>query len=98
MQEMDLHIIDRYFQDMRSIKTKKLIFYCCNRIEKKLPDGTITKFKEYPWIAEDEIIRDELCPWHQEFYSFNPPFFRVYDGPIQHRLVSLATKKISNES
>jgi len=93
MQEMDLHIIDRYFQDMRSIKTKKLIFYCCNRIEKKLPDGTITKFKEYPWIAEDEIIRDELCPWHQEFYSFRPPFFRRYDGPIQHKLVNLAKNK-----
>ncbi len=92
MQEMDPHIINRYFQNMREIQSKT-IFYCCNRIEKKLPDGTITKFEEYPWMSEDEIIIDELCPWHQEFYSFRPPFFRRYDGPIQHRLVNLATNK-----
>ncbi len=93
MQEMDPPIIDKYFRSMRAIKSKKILFYCCNRIQKKLPDGTVTKFKDYPWSADDEIVVDELCPWHQEFYSFRPPFFRKYDGPIQHRLVSLALNK-----
>ncbi len=98
MQEMDPPIIYKYFESMRAVKSKRTLFYCCNRVEKELPDGTVTKFEEYPWCPADEIIVDELCPWHQEFYSFRPPFFRKYDGPIQHRLVTLASKKMSNES
>lgn len=90
MQEMNNEIIQRYFEDMRSISKKKdLYFYCCNREEKKLPDGTVTAFKKYPWKGFDEILMDELCPWHQDYYSFIPPFHRLYDGPIRHRLVKL---------
>ncbi len=91
MQEMDPPIIDKYFQNIRAIKSKNILFYCCNRIEKQLPDGTITRFNEYPWCSDDQILVDQLCPWHQEFYSFSPPFYRRYDGPIWHRLVNLST-------
>lgn len=95
MQEMDPPVIAAYFQDLRDIKSDDtLIFYCCNREEKSLPDGAVTKFSEYPWSFKDQTIVDELCPWHQTFYSFRPPFFRPYDGPIRHRLsVIMKTNK-----
>lgn len=87
MQEMDPPVIAAYFDDLRFIAGRqKLMFYCCNREEKSLPDGTLTRFCDYPWAVGDEILSDELCPWHQEYYSFKPPFFRPYDGPIRHRL------------
>jgi hypothetical protein len=66
-------------------------FYCCNRLEKTLPDGTITRFRNYPWKDDDKIIVDELCPWHQYYYSASFPFYHQYDGPVQHRLALMAT-------
>jgi hypothetical protein len=93
MQEMDPPIISEYFNDLRSISPKgPLYFYCCNREEKQLPDGTITRFSEYPWSAFDQIMVDELCPWHQQYYTFTLPFFRPYDGPSRHRLTVLSYK------
>ena len=47
--------------------------------------GSYTKFLEYPWKKNDKIIVDELCPWHKEYYSFKPPFYRKFDGPILHQ-------------
>lgn len=91
MQEMDISVVEDYFSDFRVVaERKKLVFYCCNREEKVLPDGSITKLSDYPWSDQDVIDLDELCPWHQHFYSFKPPFFRSYDGPIRHRLVTLS--------
>lgn len=90
MQEMNHEVIQQYFEDMRIIsREKEIIFYCCNREEKTLPDGTAIIFKKYPWKESDEILIDELCPWHQEYYALRPPFYRRYDGPIRHRLVKL---------
>lgn len=93
MQEMNPEIIRWYFDDLRNCKSLSLFFYCCNRIEKILPDGTKTRFFDYPWCASDEILVDELCPWHQKTYSRKPPFFHNYDGPIQHRLVKMNNRK-----
>lgn len=91
MQEMDPPVIAGYFADLRGIKARRaLTFYCCNREEKVLPDGTVTRIAEYPWQPADRMLVDELCPWHQQYYSLKPPFFRPYDGPIRHRLVALA--------
>ncbi len=91
MQEMDPPVIAAYFDDLRAIAARRTVtFYCCNREEKILPDGTITRFAAYPWQEGDRIITDELCPWHQFYYSLTPPFYRPYDGPIRHRLVELA--------
>lgn len=89
MQEMNPPVIEEYFDDIRSCKSKSLYFYCCNRIEKTLPDGTITRFFDYPWQASDEIIVDELCPWQQNYYVSKPPFYRNFEGPVQHRLIRL---------
>lgn len=91
MQEMNPPVIAAYFDDLRCIAAqRKLVFYCCNREEKALPDGTTTRFLNYPWREDDQIIIDELCPWHQQYYSIKPPFYRAYDGPIRHRLVILS--------
>lgn len=91
MQVMDPHIISAYFDDLRaSTSLDRILFYCCNREEKYLPDGTVTRFSDYPWSSEDTLLTDELCPWHQQYYTSKPPFFRPYDGPIRHRLAWLA--------
>lgn len=87
MQEMNPEIIREYFDFIRKSKNSKTFFYCANRCEKKLPDGTIVNFFKYPWHPEDKIFIDELCPWKQKFYGPRPPFYFPYDGPIQHRLV-----------
>lgn len=92
MQEMDPAVTAGYFADMRhTASSKKTFFYCCNREQKVLPDGTKSIFAEYPWSSADEILVDELCPWHQEYYELRPPFYRHYDGPHQHRLVRLVS-------
>ena len=91
MQEMNPQTIDSYFDSMRSIAAnKKVLFYCCNREEKILPDGTVTRFMDYPWLLSDDILFEDLCPWHQQYYSTRPPFYRPYDGPIIHKLVALS--------
>lgn len=88
MQEMDPGVIEKYFQYMRSSSQSPCYFYCCNRVEKKLPDGTITEFMKYPW-QNSVILLDELCPWYQKYPLSKPPFWFAFDGPIQHRFVRL---------
>ena len=85
MQEMDMKTINEYFSLIKS-QSQPVYFYCANRISKKLPDGSIINFNEYPWSGMKVLI-DELCPWHQKFPSIKPPFVRKFDGPVQHRLV-----------
>jgi hypothetical protein len=76
MQEMNPAVIEAYFRDLRAIsKRRELFFYSCNREEKILPDGTVTRFSEYPWHAKDQIIVDALCPWHQEWYILSSRLF-----------------------
>ncbi len=48
MQEMDMSVINRYFEYMRT-STAEPHFYCCNREEKSLPDGNVIRFEDYPW-------------------------------------------------
>jgi len=87
MQEMNLSIIKEYFDYIRKSKNQNTFFYCANRVEKILPDGTVVNFLEYPWHSQDNILKDELCPWQQKYYSIRPPFYFSYDGLIQHRLI-----------
>lgn len=89
MQEMDPPIVARYFELLRSSPVRPW-FYCCNREEKTLPDGTRVSFAAYPWKAADQVVLDELCPWQQRWYRPVPPFYFSYDGPIRHRLARLA--------
>jgi len=85
MQEMDPQVIDKYFDYITSSTSSLVYFYCCNRLEKVLPDGTVVKFMEYPW-KDCTVLIDELCPWYQKYPLSKPPFWKPFDGPIQHRL------------
>lgn len=91
MQEMDLQVVHDYFRLMRAGRTGTSVFYCCNREEKQLPDGTVTRFRDYGWRTEDEILLDELCPWVQKYPKSFPPQWLPFDGPARHRLVRLAS-------
>ncbi|MFZ4712611.1 MAG: putative sugar O-methyltransferase [Bacteriovoracaceae bacterium] len=92
MQEMDMKIINNYFDILRS-GNQALKFYCCNRISKTLPDGSVIAFESYPWQKNDVIHLDELTPWHQKYYGFSPPFYFDYDGKIKHRIATMALNK-----
>ena len=62
MQEMDASIINRYFEYMRTSSAEPH-FYCCNREEKTLPDGEVSRFADYPWATGRrgvDILLDEL--------------------------------------
>ncbi len=88
MQEMNMDVIRNYFKIMRA-SAGDGYFYCCNRVEKALPDGAIIRFDAYPWEKKDKVMLDELCPWYQKFPILYPPFWKNFDGPLQHRLVKL---------
>lgn len=87
MQEMNNQEIENYFSNLRNNKKKNTFFYCCNRTEKKLPDGNYTRFKEYPWSINDEIYAHEICPWYKFYLSKKYPFLHSYDGKIEHKLI-----------
>jgi hypothetical protein len=92
MQEMGPETVGLYFDTLRARRDgRQSLFYCCNREEKRLPDGTVSRFSDYPWRANDTLLVDELCPWHQEYYIVHPPSYRPYEGPHRHRLVRLVT-------
>jgi putative sugar O-methyltransferase len=86
MQEMDVHMIKTYFEIMKT-STVESYFYCCNREEKILPDGSIIRFNDYPWSGD--ILIDEPCPWYQKYPSSIPPFWRSFDGVHLHRLIKI---------
>lgn len=100
MQEMTMDVVAKYFQLLRERKTK--LFYCCNRLEKILPDGTITRFMDYPWLKEDKHLVNEECPWHRFFFGRSAaenmkllklvpiPLLHRYDGVHWHRLTLLS--------
>lgn len=98
MQEMTPAVVADYFKLLRERRTK--MFYCCNRLEKRLPGGEVLRFMEYPWSPADVHLIDEACSWHQWFFNRSPaPHVRVhgvpvplvhrYDGVHWHRLTRL---------
>jgi hypothetical protein len=94
MQEMNPDVISSYFSDLRQACSwgprEGVWFYCCNRESKILPDGTIVNFNDYPWHSNDVVVTDELCPWHQNYYTTRAfPPYKKYDGPIRHKLAML---------
>lgn len=84
MQEMNPETVTEYFRQLRN---KSEYFYCCNRLQKRLPDGTISDFTLYPW-ADAQVIVDGACEWHQNYYRVLPPKKGLpFDGRHHHRLV-----------
>lgn len=105
MQEMAPAVTARYFALLRERSTR--LFYCCNRLEKHLVGGEITRFMDYPWSSADEYSVDGPCPWHQWFFGrgssphvkilgFSVPLIHKYDGCHWHRLARLGGKYISD--
>ena len=81
-QEMTPQIVDEYFA---LIRANRAWHYNCNRLHKVLPGGEVLDYLSWDW-SQAEVVLDGLCPWHQHWYTYRPPFIRPYDGPIQHRL------------
>ena len=62
MGEMDMPVINRYFEYMRT-STVASNFYCCNREEKTFPDGTVTCFSDYRLVsAPTNIFKSSMSP------------------------------------
>jgi len=87
-QEMNPSITKQYFYYMNSSSKEKVYLYSCNRIEKTLPDGTITKFQDIPWNCTETLF-NELPGWYQNYPISKPPFWKPLDGPVIHRLAIL---------
>jgi hypothetical protein len=93
MQEMNPPVIAGYFDLLRANPAEATAFYCCNRREKRLYDGPMVRFSDYPWHSDDRHLVDEVCPWGGLHYSTRPPFWHVGDRTkLRHRL-SLLTKR-----
>ena len=101
MQEMTKRAIKGYFDFIRKAGGPGHLFYCCNRVEKTLPDGEVVRFEEYPWSEEDTIYLDGICSYHRFFlhlrtrpqgpkvFGIRVPFINYYDGDVRHRVATL---------
>lgn len=101
MQEMAPAVVARYFDLMRRTLRPANLFYCCNREEKVMPGGEVSRFADYPWAGGDRILIDGPCPWHQFMLSpkvvgrvgnLPVPFVQRYDGPHRHRLAVMEVR------
>jgi putative sugar O-methyltransferase len=93
MQEMDPPVVAEYFRLLRHNRADRTAFYCCNRLLKRLQDGTEVRFEQYPWQAGDQILLDGICRWSQVTYSPRPPFWtyrRARNRLTWHRLAWLS--------
>mgnify|MGYP007086426119 CR=1 FL=1 len=86
MQEMTTVAISEYFS---LIKSSNSFFYCCNRKEKKLPDGSEIRFSEYPW-GDARFLINEQCPWMKRTFNLTRPFIRRQEIH-HHALVEFAS-------
>lgn len=103
MQEMTHESIARYFAFLRRRSGVESLFYCVNRAEKALPDGTVVRFADYPWSTRDEILLDGPCPYYTHYLSpyttargprvlgVRVPFIDHFDGVHLHRLARLTS-------
>lgn len=92
MQEMNPQVIADYFTILRQNPAEKTAFYCCNKLYKRLPDGTETYFMKYPWRDNDHILQESACLWSQWYYNKTPPFWHYRAGRkrvIWHRFAFL---------
>ena len=87
MQEMDSIVIQSYFELINQQNTAKTYFYCCNRISKRLPDGSYSNFEDYNWRKTDKVLFDGICDWYTKFPISRPPFVKKFDGPHRHKLI-----------
>jgi len=91
MQEMHPSVIDDYFS---TIRASGGWFYCCNKVSKRLPDGVVTRFADYPWGDARWLLGPEQCPWYLRAPSLRPPFVTHF-SPTTHGLASYAGRVVS---
>ena len=92
MQEMNHDIVSRYFDYIREYATEDNMFYCCNRVYKKLPGGEELSFFKYPWCDRDIHYIDEEPKFYKYYFSGRYPFLNYYDGKMHHRLTRMKRK------
>ena len=91
MQEMNILVVNSYMDFIRPKQlSQNVLFYCCNRREKRLSAGEIVRFSDYGWLESDTVHFDEPCPWYQAIPSGIFGRYLPFDGEILHRFVSLA--------
>ena len=107
MQEMNEETVNQYFQFLRTHLHQENRFYCCNREEKRMAQGEISRFLSYPWQAEDQHFVDGKCPWYKYVLSHHRtekgpqlgkwriPLVNYFDGEMFHRFskLNVMTKK-----
>lgn len=96
MQEMDYSVINRYFDYMRKYVARDNLFYCCNRVEKKLPEGEILQFHKYPWVEGDIHLVDEEPQYYKYYMNYKWPFVHFFDGKMHSRLTVMKTVNYNN--
>jgi hypothetical protein len=92
MQEMTADAIAGYFRVMRANPAGRTAFYCCNKLEKPLGDGSASRFHDYPWRTADDVRVDAICQWSHLYYTKEFPFWHYRRGThriIWHRLALL---------
>ena len=92
MQEMNNSTITDYFNIFRN-NISQPFFYCCNRMSKKLKDGSIINFDNYPWHIKDKIIFEEECKWYTKYPTYFPFYWKPFNGKLKHKLVKIVNLK-----
>ena len=87
-QEMNIDVINNYIEYLEN-GDKSFFLYHCNREEKVLPDGSITRIKDFKFKKPKKVIVDDICPWHKDFITKSPPFIVPFDGITRHQLYKL---------
>ena len=99
MQEMPPQAIEGYFSALRLCPSQQTSFYCANRLQKTLHDGSIVSFLDYPWRSNDQIYFHEICEWSQIIYQKLFPFWRRRgrgdNKLVVHRLANLEKENFS---
>ena len=90
--EMNLNIISNYFKIIKSTLTGSYL-YSCNREEKRLPDGTLIRLKDYPWEGFTKKVLDEESPWNLNYYRLRRGFIPIpkikipLAGKVNHKIL-----------
>ena len=90
MQEMDPPRIADYFNDLRTISGSRQLFLLLQPRRKKIAGWNNYSCKGLSLAYRRSSFIDELCPWHQFYYTKKPPFYHPYP-PIRHKLVNLSS-------
>ena len=90
--EMTLDTVSNYFKIIKSTLNGAYL-YSCNREEKRLPDGTIIKLKDFPWEGFTQKILDEGSPWNINYYRLRRGLIPIpkvkipLDGAVNHKIL-----------